>query len=140
MLIVAPTPGYDSLVSLVVAEVYHDSMGNTAWATELSQSVKEAALRRATQYVLTKCRLVDDATYPVVHGNVVAAVSELALRALSGPLYEDVQEAAVIEETVGPLTTKYLPGKSVRRFAFIDDLLSGLTLSGLSTQIPIYRS
>jgi hypothetical protein len=138
VLIVAPLEGYDSFVSLDQANAYHQSMGNAAWSG--ADEAKEAALRRATQYVRSHYRLRADALAPV-HRNVAEATAELALRALTGELYADVDSALVVEETVGPITTKYAHrAGGQKRFAIVDDLLAELIVGAGTGSIPIYRA
>lgn len=136
MLTVAPAEGFDSLVSLVDANAYHDAMGN-AWTG--SDDEKEKALRRATQYLLARYRIWS-AYFDPVHKNVAAACCELALRALAGDLYVDVEPSAVVSETVGPISTTYAAPRNggQTRFAIVDDLLAGLTAGGAS--IPLIRA
>jgi hypothetical protein len=129
-LIVAPADGFDSLVSLADADTYNAAMGNATWTG--TDEVKEAALRRATQYLLSHYQIKSEYLDPV-HKNVAAACCEAAVRALTGALYTDVTASVVTEKTVGPITVTY--DTSVRnggqtRFALIDDLLRGLTDGG----------
>lgn len=129
MLTVAPAEGFDSLVSLVDANAYHDAMGN-AWTG--SDDEKEKALRRATQYLLARYRIWS-AYFDPVHKNVAAACCELALRAMAGDLYVDVDPSGVISETVGPIRTTYaLRNGGQTRFTIVDDLLAGMTEGGRS--------
>lgn len=120
-LIVAPADGYDSLVSLTDADQYHVKMGHARW----SGSGREAALRRGTQYLL-KHFTIKSASLDPVHKDVAEACCEAALRALTGELYSDVEAQAIVEETVGPLTTRYSDPRNggQKRFAIIEDLLS----------------
>ena len=136
-LIVAPDEGYDSLVSLSDANAYMANMGHS-WAGD--DSVKEAALRRATQYLQARYRLKDEYIDPV-HANVSAACCEAALREISGRLYTDVDAAVVTGETVGPISVSY--SDSVRnggqvRVAIIDDLLRGMT--GVGNRLFVTRA
>jgi len=131
-LIVYPAEGYDSFVSLAAADAYHASMGNDAWAAATVGN-REAALRRGTQYVYAK-RLLPEALDPL-HPNVAAAAAEAAQRQLEGKLYRDIEQTSgsVIEKTVGPLTLRFSPASEAKpiRIPVIDDLLFGLTSSGL---------
>ena len=128
MLIVAPANGYDSLVSLADADAYHQRMGASAWAAG-GEADREAALRRATQYV--EARRVKFQYLQPVHERVKAAVCEAALRALDGSLYEDIDAQSVRSESVGPITISYgFPRNGGRKaFPVIDDLLKGLVES-----------
>lgn len=124
-LTIAPADGYDSYVSIAQADTYAASMGRSGWPT--LEADKETALRRATQYVRVTYSPKAEYLDPV-HKNIEAATVEAALRSVSGELMPDVKAAAVIEKTIGPLTTKYATpqnGGQVR-FALIDALMRGL--------------
>ena len=62
-LTVAPAAGFDSLVSLEDANAYCTAMGLAAWTG--NDLVKEAALRRATQYLLAHYRIKAEYLDPV---------------------------------------------------------------------------
>jgi len=147
----------DSYVSLVEATAYASAMG-LAWTG--SDTVKEAALRRATQYVDRyyrfrgeKAEATQALQWPrtsasldgydldsdVIPRPVKDAVCELASRGLSGALYADVDASVITEETVGPMTLKYdVRASGQKRFALVDDLLAGLIAS--RSQIAIVRA
>jgi hypothetical protein len=56
-------------------------------------------------------------------------------------LYADVDSVLIAEETIGPITTKYLhSGNGQKRFAIVDDLLAGLTVGHGTGSIPIFRA
>lgn len=138
-LTVAPTAGYDALVSLLDASAYHDGMGNAAWAL-VPDPAREVAIRRATQYIQARYR-INPANLNPVHANVRTACCEAALRALTGALYQDVDARAIKSETVDVLTTVYadpVNGGQVR-FAVIDDLMRGMTLGGFG-QVRLERA
>jgi hypothetical protein len=62
--------------------------------------------------------------YNVVPIEVKNACAELALRAGAGPMVDDVGQN-IIQETVGPITTKYDPNSSqLIRYVQVDDMLS----------------
>lgn len=128
MLIVIPAPGWDSLATLAQADAYHQKMGQAAWA-QASEPDREAALRRATQYIVAqqvKVQYLDP-----LHENVLAATCEAAARALDGSLYADIDPQAVTSERVGSIAVTYADrngGK--KKFPIIDDLLRGLTMGG----------
>lgn len=129
-LIVAPADGFDSLVSLADANAYCTAMGHAAWTG--TDEAKEAALRRATQYLLSHYAIKAEYLDPV-HKNVAAACSEAALRALTGTLYTDVSASTVTSKTVGPISVTYAENQrngGQTRFVLIDDLLRGLTDGG----------
>lgn len=138
-LIVAPEEGYDSLVSLEDADAYCADMGHAGWTG--SDQVKEAALRRATQYLSTRYSILPEYLDPV-HKNVKAACCEAALRALSGSLSADVSAAVVTEKTVGPITVAYdthVRNGGQTRFTILDDLLRGLT-DGMAGAVRLVRA
>lgn len=138
-LIVAPDDGYDSLVSLADADSYCSDMGHTAWSS--AEEVKEAALRRATQYLLTRYSIRPEFLDPV-HKNVKAACCEAALRALSGSLSADVSAAVVTQKTVGPITVSYdttVRNGGQTHFVILDDLLRGLT-DGTAGMVKLVRA
>jgi hypothetical protein len=62
----------------------------------------------------------------IIPPEVKKAAFELALRAIAGPLLPDLQEQ-VAKETVGPLTTEYIPGaKRTPTYGAIEGLLGPL--------------
>lgn len=68
--------------------------------------------------------------YTTVPKEVKFACCELALRAAAGPLLQDLQQQ-VLQETVGPITTKYDPNSpQYVRYAQIDAILSPLLAEG----------
>lgn len=124
-LIVAPADGYDALVSVTDADSYATNMG-LAWVGETE--AKEAAIRRATQYLMARYRIKPEYLNPV-HDNVQAACVEVAAKAIVGPLYQDVDASVVTSETVGPISVSYSASQrngGQVRFAIVDDLLVGM--------------
>lgn len=146
----------DTYCSLVDATSYHAAMGNTAWAALANDTLREQALRRATTYMVQAYRqswmgyrmstyqaldwprydvpMQDTASgyglayYPnnVVPIEVRNACAELALRASAGSLLAD-EGREVLEQTVGPITTKYARGgDQSKRYTAVDALLAGL--------------
>jgi hypothetical protein len=70
---------------------------------------------------------------------VARACAELALRAIDGDLLGDL-EPPVIEETVGPITTRYAQGaRQTKAYPQIEAMLSPL-LEGSSGSIPVRRA
>lgn len=108
-----PGPGCESLCSLADADRYHEGRGNNAWPP-LEPTRKEQLLRTAYDYMLglyaprwpaeLAFGAVDD--LGEVPPRVRDACARLALYALEGPL-DGERAPQVVEETVGPLTTKY---------------------------------
>jgi len=132
----------ESYVALAFADDYHERFDNAGWA-DADEPAREAALRRATQYLDTRYTfggepLTDTqalawprtlAPWPV--RAVQAATCELAIRALAGQLYTDAGDAPVVQETVGPISVTY--GSSQNggqpRFVVVEDMLRGLFAS-----------
>lgn len=139
----------ESYVSVSAADTYHSNRGNTAWAA-LATPAKEAALRKATDYIgqayghrfkgyrSTKTQALDfPRTELPIPGDpdgdfyatsaIPAALSnacfELALRASSASLLADTSQA-IKREKVGQLETEYqdftVPGV---RYPAVDGLL-----------------
>ena len=150
---------------LAFADSYHAARGNTLWAT-MSETEREASMRRAVDYMqqqyrthwagyrLTITQALDWPRYEVprvdfggfyatdaVPIEVQRACAELAFRAASGELLGD-QGQTVIEQTVGPITTKYADGSSPRkRFAAVDALLGPLLKQGGARSfVPVVRA
>lgn len=133
-----------SYVSVADADARHVALGNSAWTG--TDAVKEAALRRATQYMLQEYRTrwagtrllraqaldwprygvtVDGYTIEttIVPDEVANACADLALRALSEDLAPDL-ERAIVREKVGPLETEYSAySPQSKRFAAVIGLL-----------------
>lgn len=124
-LIVAPTEGFDSLVSLADADAYWQRMGGAEWAA-LDDPSREAALRRGTQFILA--RSVKAEYLDPVHTRVAAAACEAAMLHVSGELYGVIDAKPVLREQVGEVAISYgQPTNGGRaRFPIIDDLLRGL--------------
>jgi len=135
---VYPAPGYDSFISLEDADKYLTDLGfaKNVWDNK-TVSEREAALRRATQFIYAR-RLLPAALWdtsvtpsmPRVHPNVAAATAEAARRHVEGTLYRDLDAAPVLEKTVGPLTLRYAQPAAVAdeaaHYPIIGDLLYGL--------------
>lgn len=68
--------------------------------------------------------------YNVIPLEVKNCCAELALKASSGPLLPDI-EPRVLQETVGPITTKYDPNSpQVIRYAQVDNILAAYLRDG----------
>jgi hypothetical protein len=140
-----------------------DSRGHTAWAA-LTLAQKEQALRRATDFMVARYRLkwegyrtspaqsldwprqcvvIEGWTLPTNHipRDIKRACAELALKASAAPLVEDATQA-VIQETVGPITTRYDPNSpSVIRYTQVDMMLAPyLGGRGNSAMVKLARS
>lgn len=150
----------DSYLSVVDSDTYHSNFGNAAWASATTEE-KEAALRRATQYLDTHYqwsglpltytqalkwpRIYSDLpleyqTWPVKA--IQNACAELALRSLSSSLYTDQQDAQVTRKTVDVITVEYSTGVNSGqvRFAIVDDLVKLYTGGGSRLSFRIERA
>jgi hypothetical protein len=147
----------ESYISVADADARHAAFGNTAWTG--ATALKEAALRRATAYmvqtyrtrwmgervnstqaldwprcgVTVGCYYVDSDSVPVT---VADACADLALRALAEDLAPDLDRAIVREKT-GPLETEYDRfAPQAKRFRAIDMALAPfLTGSGAMARL-----
>lgn len=137
-LTVAPLTTHDALVSLATADAYHLAMGNAGWSA--LDAVKEAAIRRATQYLEAHYR-INPLYLDPVHVRIAQATSEAALRQLTGALYQDVDARAIKSEKVDVLETVYADpvNGGQTRFALIDELMRDMTLGGFG-QVFLVRA
>jgi len=144
----------ESYCSVAAADAHHEARGMTNWAS-LSTTEKEQALRRATDYMTQtygplwaglRSLPTQALDWPrsgcprpeIFQGfwaptemppALIKGCAELALRAAAGELLGD-QGREVIEQTVGPITTKYAQGSpQAKRYAAVDALLAPLMLA-----------
>ena len=141
----------DSYASRSDADAYHAARGNAAWAAA-SSDARDAALRKATQYLDTRYRWVGNRStltqalewpryfvpklgypsgWPQVR--VIHACIELALRALDSDLLADDEGRDVVSESVGPISVEYQPKGGGVRYPAADLLVSPLVLGGRSS-------
>lgn len=149
--------GAESYISVAEADAYHESRGNAAWDVI---DDKEALLRKATDYMVSKYRLrwsgsrvysgqaldwprvnvpIVDSPYRAYHDSnsvpieVRHACAILALKANSAALTED-QGQKVISVQVGPITTTYEPSSStVVKYSEVDNMLAPYFSGGANT-------
>lgn len=138
----------DSYASRADADTYHAARGNAAWSAA-STDARDAALRKATQYLDTRYRWVGSRLtvtqalewpryfvprlgYPSgwPQAPVVHACIELALRALTVDLLADDEGRDVLSEQVGPISVTYGPTGGGVRYPVADLLVSPLVLGG----------
>lgn len=141
----------ESYVSVANADIYHVSFGNADWAAA-TETEKEVALRQATVYIDTYYKFNGEkryynqrlmwprygyADYEVFpEPNLVQACCELALRALSAPLFEDSEDQVILREVIGPLRTDYAYKTPAVRYLLVDQLLKRFVSStGSSARI-----
>lgn len=146
--------GAESYITVANATTYFSNRGIATWAALASDTVREQALRKATDYMVQafkgrwKGLIVEEAqaldwprTGVFVDGyeldsdsvpeQVQRACAELALKASAADLLAD-QEQLIVREKIGPIETeydKYSP--QAKRYPVIDKML-GPYLSGMS--------
>jgi hypothetical protein len=140
----------ESYISVADADTRHTNLGNTAWtAGTVTTTQKEAALRKATNYMLqvfrdrwtgyrVKVNPMQALDWPrygvevdhfpvhfdIVPADVANACADLALKALSADLAPDLTQA-VVREKVGPIETEYQRGSpQFTRYRAIELMLS----------------
>lgn len=150
----------ESYISVADADARHTALGNTTWTVETA--AKEAALRRATQFMLQSYRsrwtgqrrhedqaldwprweVVVDGFYidsDVVPSEVANACADLALKALAEDLAPDL-ERGIIREKTGPIETEWDRGSpQTKRYRAIEMLLAPF-LSGGSGMARLVRA
>lgn len=152
----------ESYVSVADATARHAALGNAAWAALDSDTIREQALRRATNYMVQTYRsrwagsrinstqALDWPRYDVsvdgysvdsniVPADIVNACADLALKASTDTLNADL-ERAIIREKVGPLETEYSAYSPQRpRYPAIDGALAPY-LTGSASMASLVRA
>ncbi len=150
--------GADAYISAADAATYLAGVGaDSAW-TAASTASKEAAIRRATQYLDTQYRWrgvqltgtqalewprvidVDGRSYTWPVTAIKNACAELAVRALSGALHAD-EGQTIKSEQVGPIRTEYESGLQggQTRFVAVDRMVAKFTTGGGRSALTIER-
>lgn len=147
----------ESFISVADADTRHTNLGNTAWTG--TTAAKEQALRKATEYMQQAYRerwkgnkhtvgqalawprnsVVVDGFVTIASGvvptEVKNACADLALKALSETLAEDL-ERGIVREKVGPIETEYdAASPQAKRFRAIDMTLSPYLKSGQASLV-----
>ena len=153
----------ESYISVADATARHAAFGNAAWANAASDTVREAALRQGTAYMLQAYRnrwlgfrlsikqsldwprvyVIIDENTPVptdsVPTDIANACADLALRALASDLNADLARG-VVRKKIGPLETEYDPySPQATRFRAIDMMLAPY-LKGSSANAQLVRA
>lgn len=159
-LIVAPTAGAESYISVANADAYHVARGNAAWAL-LATEAKEQALRKATDYMgrysgrwkgerLNAGQVLDwpragvvvdgyEINWETVPAAIANACALLALKASAGDIAPDLgpQKQSV---KVGPIETTYAAGtRQATRYQSAETLLAPYLL-GSAGQVRVVRA
>jgi hypothetical protein len=143
----------ESYISVADASTYFTARAVTAWAALDTDALREAALRKATEYMIATYRsrwqgtrktedqalcwprydvtvewyLVADDSVPEI---VKRACCELALKASTAELNPDLTQG-VLEEIIGPIKTVYDKNSPQRiRYAAIDAMLAPYLKAG----------
>lgn len=145
-------PNADSYVTLKSCDGYHANMGNSAWVVDDEDAdniaARETAIRKATAFIDRKYNgrfrgrrqgasqalmwprwdAIDEDGFVIedVPDAVKYATCEAALRAFQGTdLMPDMERGgAVIQETIGPISTTYAAGAPAgTRYDMIEGLL-----------------
>ena len=143
----------ESYISVADASNYHTVRGNTAWAALATDALREAALRRATDYMrqayrsrwqgykVNEDQALDWPRYDVevegyaidsdiVPTEIKNACAELALRASAADLNPDLTQG-VLSEQVGSISVTYdKASPQFTRYRAIDALLSPYLKAG----------
>lgn len=137
----------DSYLSVADADTYFTNLGNTSWAG--TTTVKEVALRKATQYLDNTYNWIGDIlsleqslNWPrtdvedsngrdlsdSVPVKVKNATAEMALLTLSSTLVPNTTNANYVKrEKVGELETEYFSGAPTgTQYRYVDRMLNGL--------------
>ncbi len=154
--------GAESYITLAAASTYHANRGDTSFSGLATDALREAALRKATDYMLQMYRErwkglrvsasqaldwprqgveYDDALMAYVAQTVVPnevqwACAELALSSIAGALAPDLARG-VLSESIGPISVTYDPASpQYTRYRRVDALLSPfLRTSGAMTKV-----
>ena len=143
----------ESYISVADASNYHTVRGNTAWAALATDALREAALRKATDfmrqayrsrwqgYKVNEDQALDWPRYDVevegyavdsdiVPTEVKNACAELALKASAAELNPDLTQG-VLSETVGSISVTYdKASPQFTRYKAIDAILSPYLKAG----------
>lgn len=152
----------ESYATVAMVDAYHLARNNTAWAS-LTTAVKEAALRKATEYldatytdawrgirvdsvqvldwpragIIVNGYSVDDDSIPTA---IQRACAELALKASSADLLADLTRG-VAEKTIGPLKTVYDKNDpQTKRYLFIHRLIAPYISGKSGANVRLERS
>ena len=143
----------ESYISVADASSYHTARGNTAWAALATDALREAALRRATDYMrqayrsrwqgykVNEDQALDWPRYDVevegyaVDSDIVPteiknACAELALKASAAELNPDLTQG-VLSEQVGSIAVTYDKSSPQNvRYKAVDAILAPYLASG----------
>ena len=153
----------ESYISVADASTYFTARGNTTWAALATDALREAALRKATEYMIGAYRyrwqggrvyptvqaldwprlgvvvdgaFVDNDSVPTI---IARACAELALKASSAELQPDLTQG-VLREKVGVIEVEYdRNSPQPTRYAAIDAMLAPFLKSGGGASMGLIR-
>ncbi len=152
----------ESYISVADATTYFTARAVTSWGALATDALREAALRKATEYMIAMYRgrwqgwrktedqalcwprygvtvegyLVDDDSVPET---IKRACAELALKASAGELMPDLTRG-VLQEVVGPISVTYdKVSPELTRYSFIEAMLKPYLRGGSKVNVPLYR-
>lgn len=152
----------ESYISVADATTYFSARGDTTWAAISTDALREAYLRKATEYMTqvyrsrwegvryTETQALDWPREGVVRDSwqvdtdevpveVQRACAELALKASAAELYADLTRG-VVREKVGPIEVEYDKASPERvRYSAIDAMLQPYLKSGGGVSVGLVR-
>lgn len=154
----------ESYTTVAEATAYHAARNNTAWAAIATDALREAALRKATDYMVSMYRnrwqgyrttpTVQALDWPRVSVEVEGvwvesdeipetikrACAEYALKSVSADLLSDLTQG-VLSETVGPISVSYDRSSPQRtRYVYIEAMLRPYLKSGGNISMGLVRT
>lgn len=153
----------ESYISVADASTYFSNRGIATWAALASDSVREAYLRQATDYMVAVYRdlwegarytedqaldwpregVVRDSWavgYDEVPVEVQRACAELALKVASGDLMPDLEQG-IKREKVGPIETEYdINSPQAVRYKFVDAMLRPFLKARSGASVGLVRT
>ena len=154
----------ESYISVADATTYFTARSVTTWGALATDALREAALRRATEYMMQMYRdrwqglrayptvqvldwprtgvVVDFVTvdYDTVPVEVARACAELALKASVATLSPDLKQGKLSVQ-VGPIKTEWDKNSPQRkRYVAIDDMLRPYLKSGGGASVGLVRT
>ena len=152
----------EAYISVADATTYFSNRGVTTWAAIATDALREAALRKATDYITATYRdrwegvrytedqaldwprfgVIRDSwavVYDEVPVEVARACAELALKSSSGDLNPDLKQSK-LSVTVGPIRTEYDKNSPQwKRYRAIDMILAPFLKAGGGCSVRLER-
>jgi hypothetical protein len=154
----------EACISVADASTYFTARGVTAWGAVTTDALREAALRKATEYMtaMFRNRWQGYRTTPTVQAldwprvsvevegvwvesdeipeTIKRACAEYALKSVSADLLSDLTQG-VLSETVGPISVSYDRSSPQRtRYVYIEAMLRPYLKSGGNISMGLVRT